>query len=146
MDEPVMDELLTSQYVAYEIAGEKYALKISDVYEIIKMQNITPIHNSKPYLEGIINLRGKIIPVVNLHKRFGLVNYTSTKKTRIVVVKSRNEMIGIVVDKVNQVIRFSDIQPPPEIVAGIDGSYFEGVGITEEGVISILKIDKVLHE
>jgi len=84
--------------------------------------------------------------VANLHKRFGLGNYTPTKKTRIVVVKSRDEMIGIVVDKVNQVIRFSDIQPPPEMVAGIDGSYFEGVGITDEGVISILKIDKVLHD
>jgi len=141
-----VNELLDCQYVAYELADEKYALKISDVYEIIKMQNITPIHNSKPYLEGIINLRGKIIPVVNLHKRFGLVNYTSTKKTRIVVVKSRDEMIGIVVDKVNQVIKFSDIQPPPEMVSGIDGNYFEGIGITDEGVVSILKIDKVLYE
>ncbi|AGC68771.1 protein CheW [Thermoclostridium stercorarium subsp. stercorarium DSM 8532] len=142
----MMDELLNSQYVVYELAGEKYALKISDVYEIIKMQNITPIHNSKAFLEGIINLRGRIIPVANLHRKFGLPDYTSTKKTRIIVVKSRNEMIGIVVDKVNQVIRFSDIQPPPEMVAGIDGSYFEGVGITDEGVISILNIDKVLYE
>jgi len=54
-----MNELLASQFVAYELAGEKYAIKISDVYEIIKMQNITPIHNSKPFLEGIINLRVK---------------------------------------------------------------------------------------
>ncbi|HOQ37488.1 MAG TPA: chemotaxis protein CheW [Acetivibrio sp.] len=142
----MMNDLLNSQYVAYELAGEKYALKISDVYEIIKMQSITPIHNSKPFLEGVINLRGKIIPVANLHKRFGLANYAPTKKTRIVVVKSKDEMIGIVVDKVNQVIKFSDIQPPPEMVAGIDGSYFEGIGITDEGVVSILKIDKVLHE
>ncbi|RXE58727.1 chemotaxis protein CheW [Acetivibrio mesophilus] len=141
-----MNELLTSLYVAYELADEKYAIKISDVHEIIKMQNITPIPNSQPFLEGVINLRGKIIPVVNLHKRLGLVNYTSTKKTRIVVVKSRGEMIGIVVDKVNHVIRFSDIQPPPEMVAGIDGSYFDGIGITDEGVVSILKIDYVLHE
>jgi len=141
-----MNELLSDQFVAYELAGEKYALNISDVYEIIKMQNITPIHNSKPFLEGIINLRGKIIPVANLHKRFGLNDYTPTKKTRIIVVKSRDEMIGIVVDKVNQVLRFSDIQPPPEMVAGIDGSCFEGIGITDEGVVSIIKIDKVLYE
>jgi len=141
-----MDELLTSQYVAYDLAGEKYAIKISDVYEIIKMQNITPIHNSKSFLEGIINLRGRIIPVANLHKKFGLTDYTPNKKTRIIVVKSRDEMIGIVVDKVNQVIRFSDIQPPPDMIAGIDGSYFEGIGITDEGVVSILKIDKVLYE
>lgn len=141
-----MDDLLASQYVVYELAGEKYALKISDVYEIIKMQNITPIHNSKPFLEGIINLRGKIIPVANLHRKFGLPGCTVTKKTRIIVVKSREEMIGIVVDKVNQVIKFSDIQPPPDMIAGIDGSYFDGIGITDEGVISILNIDKVLYE
>ncbi|ABN54016.1 purine-binding chemotaxis protein CheW [Acetivibrio thermocellus AD2] len=141
-----MNELLTSLYVACELVNEKYALKISDVYEIIKMQNITPIPNSQPFLEGVINLRGKIIPVVNLHKRLGLTNYTPTKKTRIVVVKSRDEMIGVVVDKVNHVIRFSDIQPPPEMIAGIDGSYFEGIGITDEGVVSILKIDSVLYE
>jgi purine-binding chemotaxis protein CheW len=141
-----LNELLDIQYVVYELANEKYALKISDVYEIIKMQKITVVHNSKPFLEGVINLRGKIVPVVNLHKRFGLHNYTTTKSTRIVVVKSRDEMVGIVVGRVNQVIRFSDIQPPPEMVAGIDGNYFEGIGITDEGVVSILKIDKVLYE
>jgi len=110
------------------------------------MQKITAVHNSKPFLEGVINLRGKIVPVVNLHKRFGLHNYTTTKSTRIVVVKNRDEMVGIVVDRVNQVIRFSDIQPPPEMVAGIDGNYFEGIGITDGGLVGILKIDKVLYE
>lgn len=141
-----MKELLDMQYVVYEIAKEKYALKISDVYEIIKMQQITAVHNSKSFLEGVINLRGKIVPVINIHKKFGLHNYISTKSTRIVVLNSREEMVGIVVDRVNQVIRFSDIQPPPDMVAGIDGNYFEGIGITDEGVVSILKIDKVLYE
>lgn len=97
-------------------------------------------------MEGVINLRGKVIPVVNLHKRFGLPNYTNTKATRIIVVKSRDEMIGIIVDKVSQVIKFDDIQPPPEMVAGIDGEYFEGLGITQDGVVSLLKIEMVLYE
>ncbi|EGD52009.1 CheW protein [Thermoanaerobacter ethanolicus JW 200] len=141
-----MNELLDIQYVVYELDNERYALKISDIYEIIKMQKITVVHNSKPFLEGVINLRGKIVPVVNLHKRFGLNNYSTTKSTRIVVLKSRDEMVGIIVDRVNQVIKFSDVQPPPEMVAGIDGSYFEGIGITDSGVVSILKIDKVLYE
>lgn len=138
--------LLDTQYIVYELANEKYALKISDVYEIIKMQKITPVHNSKSFLEGVINLRGKIIPVINLPKRFGLNHYTVTKSTRIVIVKSRDEVVGIIVDKVNQVVRFSDIQPPPEMMAGIDGSYFEGIGIAGEEIVSILKIDKVLYE
>ncbi|SHJ34319.1 chemotaxis protein CheW [Lutispora thermophila] len=141
-----MNDLLESQYVVCELADEKYALGISDVYEIIKMKKITVIHNSKPFLEGVINLRGKIVPIVNLHKRLEVKNYTPTKSTRVVILKSRGEMVGVIVDKVNQVIRFTDIQAAPETVAGIDGDYFEGLGVTEEGVISILKIDKVLYE
>lgn len=142
-----MDELINMQYIVYELANEKYALKISDIYEIIKLQKITSVHNTNlPFLEGVINLRGKIVPVINLHKRFGLTNYVETKTTRIIVVQSRDEMVGIIVDRVNKVIRFDDIQPPPEMVAGIDGNYFEGIGLSEEGVVSLLKIDKVLYE
>lgn len=141
-----LNHLIDMQFISYELADEKYALKISDVYEIIRMQQITPVHNNKFFLDGVINLRGKIIPVVNLHKRFGLANYTTTKSTRIVVVKSKEEMIGIVVDRVNQVVKFSDIQPPPEMASGIDGDYFEGLGVTGTGVVSLLKIDVVLYE
>ena len=140
-----LNDLRDIQFISYELANEKYAFKISDVYEIIRMQKITPVHNSKAFLEGVINLRGKVIPVVNLHKRFELANYTVTKATRIVVVKSKEEMIGIVVDKVNQVVKFSDIQTPPEMASGVDGDYFEGLGVTEEGVVSLLKIDVVLY-
>lgn len=140
-----MDNLLDLQFIAYELAGENYAMKISDVYEIIRIQQITPVHNSKTFLEGVINLRGKVIPVVNLHKRFRLKDYVISKATRIVVVKSRDEMLGVIVDKVNQVIKFTDIQPPPEMTSGINAEYCEGLGIGEHGVVSLLKIDAVLH-
>lgn len=141
-----MEDLLDNQYIVCELANEKYALKIRDVFEIIKMKKITVVHNSKPFLEGVINLRGKIVPVVNLHKRLNIKNYTLSKLTRVVILKSRDEMVGVIVDKVNQVIKFSDIQPSPETVAGIDGEYFEGLGINKEGIISILKVDKVLYD
>lgn len=141
-----MNDLVDIQYIAYELSNEKYAFKISDVYEIIRMQQISPTHNSKYFLEGVINLRGKVIPVVNLHKRFKLAEQIWTKETRIIVVKSRDEMIGIIVDKVDQVIKFNDIQPTPQIASGIDADYFEGVGITEKGVVSLLKIDVVLYD
>ncbi len=141
-----MEELTDIQYVAFELANEKYALRINDVYEIIRLQQISPTHNSKFFLEGVTNLRGKVIPVVNLHKRLKLLEQNATKETRIIVVKSREEMIGIIVDKVDEVIQFDDIQPTPRVMDGIDGEYFEGVGITEKGVISLLKIDMVLYE
>lgn len=141
-----MEELTDIQYVAFELANEKYALRINDVYEIIRLQQISPTHNSKFFLEGVTNLRGKVIPVVNLHKRLKLLEQDATKETRIIVVKSREEMIGIIVDKVDEVIQFNNIQPTPRFIDGIDGEYFEGVGITEKGVISLLKIDMVLYE
>lgn len=142
-----MDALLLHQYVVIELGVEKYALKISDIHEIIKLQKITEVPNSKSYLEGVTNLRGKIVPIVSLRKRFGLDasgGIYSGKHSRIVVVEYAGEMVGIIVDRVNQVIRFADIQPSTDVASGVDGAYFEGIGHTEEGLISILHIEHIL--
>lgn len=141
-----VEELLNHQYIVFQILDEKYALKILDIYEIIKLQKITTVSNTKSFLEGVINLRGKIVPIVNVHKRFGIPSYKISKSTRIVVVKPRDEMIGIIVDGVNQVVKFKDVQPSLDIVSGIEGTYFEGMGVTSEGVVNIMNIDKVLYE
>lgn len=141
-----MEEWTNVQFIVCEVANERYALRISEVYEIIKLQKITVVHNSKPYMEGVINLRGKIIPIVNLHKRFELRAYVPTKASRIIVVESGEEIIGIVVDKVSRVSHFEEVQPIHDTVAGMDSGYFEGMGLSEEGVVSLLKIDKVLYE
>ncbi len=130
------------QYVVLEAGEEKYALRIYDIYEVIRMQKVTEVPNSKPYMLGVINLRGKIVPVISLRKRFGLAEVPVTQSTRIVVVKSREEMIGIVVDGVKRVTTFPDIQPPAEMV---DATWFEGVGQSQEGLVSILNIDQVLY-
>ncbi|AFK85167.1 MULTISPECIES: chemotaxis protein CheW [Thermoanaerobacterium] len=141
-----MNELLDYQYVVYELCGEKYAIKINEVYEIIRLKKITYLYNSKSYLEGIINLRGKIVPVINIHRILGLENYSDTKSTRIVILRFNDELIGTIVDRVIQVAKFSDIQPTPETVDEIDGNYFEGLGITQDGeVIAIMKVDKLLN-
>lgn len=141
-----MEDLLQLQYVVLTLGREYYALRIYDIYEIIKMQKITEIPNSRSYLDGVINLRGKIIPVVSLRKRFGLPEVEPTKSSRIVVVNLAEEFVGIVVDSVTRVTKFADIQAPPEAVSGLEGGYFEGLGHAEEGLVSILKIDRVLQE
>ncbi|MCP2241140.1 chemotaxis protein CheW [Thermoanaerobacterium thermosaccharolyticum] len=141
-----MNELLDYQYVVCELCGENYALKINEVFEIIKFKKITYLHNSKSYLEGIINLRGKIVPVINIHRRLGLGDYSNTKSTRIIILNFNDELIGVVVDRVIQVTKFVDIQPTPETVDEIDGNYFEGIGITQnDEVIAIMKIDRLLY-
>ncbi|MGF9711225.1 chemotaxis protein CheW [Paenibacillus naphthalenovorans] len=139
-----MEVLQQDQYIVIELGTEEYALKISEVYEIIKMQKITAIPNSRTFLEGVTNIRGKIVPIISLRKRFQLGETSVIHKARIVVVNHNEEMIGIVVDGVNQVIKFSDIQPSTEIVSGVDGSYFQGIGQSEEGLIGILNLEHVL--
>jgi purine-binding chemotaxis protein CheW len=132
------------QFVEFGIDNEQYAIRIQDIYEIIKMQQITQIPNAMPYVKGVINLRGKIVPVISLRYLFGLADKESSKTTRIVVVHHREDSIGIIVDRVNKVTTFSDVQPPPEHVGGIDGNFFTGIGLTADGLVGILKLDEVL--
>ncbi|PZD95346.1 chemotaxis protein CheW [Paenibacillus sambharensis] len=134
------------QYVVIELGIEKYAFPISEIYEIIKMQKITEVPNSKVFLEGVTNLRGKIVPIISLRKKFIMKECDRTKSSRIVVVNHRDGIVGIIVDGVRQVTRFLDIQPAAETVTGLDGRYFEGIGSSEEGLVSILNIEQVLGQ
>jgi purine-binding chemotaxis protein CheW len=135
------------QYVEFGIESEQYAIRIQDIHEIIKIQDITQIPNVKLYVKGVINLRGKIVPVISLRNLFQLEEKEYAKHTRIVVVHHRADAVGIIVDSVNKVTTFSDIQPPPDRVGGIDGNFFVGIGLTDNGLVGILKLDEVLvHE
>jgi purine-binding chemotaxis protein CheW len=135
------------QYVEFGVEDEQYAIRIQDIHEIIKIQDITQIPNVMPYVKGVINLRGKIVPVISLRSLFHLPEKDYSKTTRIVVVHHREDTVGIVVDSVNKVATFSDIQPPPDRVGGIDGNYFVGIGLTQDRLVGILKLDQVLvHE
>ncbi|VEF48648.1 CheW protein [Bacillus freudenreichii] len=141
-----MSVVSQEQYVAIGIGTEKYAIRIHDIEEIIRMQDITKIPNVQAHIKGVINLRGRIIPVVSLRHRFGLNENEYTKDTRIVVVKYADEMIGIVVDSVSQVTMFSEIQQPPETLGDSKGSFFSGIGKVDDELVSILNLDKVLQQ
>ncbi|MCD9024536.1 chemotaxis protein CheW [Cohnella silvisoli] len=132
------------QYVEFSIGKENYAILISEIHEIIRMLDITEIPNCQSYVQGVINLRGKIVPVISIRSLFALEGGDLTKSTRIVVVNHREESVGIIVDRVNKVTTFTDIQPPPERVGGINGSYFVGIGISKDELVGILKLDEVL--
>lgn len=133
-----------SQYVEFGVHQERYAIKIYDIHEIIKMQEITEVPNTRIYVKGVINLRGKVVPVLSLRTLFGLSEDEYTKSTRIVVVNHQEDTVGIIVDRVNKVTTFSDIQPPPERLGGIQGNYFMGIGLVDDGLVGILKLDEVL--
>jgi purine-binding chemotaxis protein CheW len=143
----IMQATQQEQYIEFGIEKEQYAIGIQDIHEIIKLQEITQIPNVLPYVKGVINLRGKIVPVISLRNLFSLPENEASKSSRIVVVNHREDTVGIIVDRVNKVATFSDIQPPPDRVGGIDGNYFTGIGLTESGLVGILKLDEVLvHE
>lgn len=132
------------QYVQFGIGNESYAIAISEVSEIIRMQVITDIPNCPHYMRGVINLRGKITPVISLRSLLMLADDELSKSTRIVVVHHSEEAIGIIVDRVQKVTRFENIQPAPERVAGINGAFFTGIGLSGSELVALLKINEVL--
>jgi purine-binding chemotaxis protein CheW len=139
-----MQAVAQDQYVEFGIELERYAIRIEEIHEIIKMPEISEILNVLSYVKGVINLRGKIIPVISLRNLFNFEENGDSNSTRIMVVNHREETVGVIVDRVNKVATFSDIQPPPEYVGGIDRNLFAGIGLTGDGLVGILKLDEIL--
>jgi len=137
------------QLVAFKIDSEEYGVKIANVQEINRMTDVTKIPRAPYYIDGIVNLRGNVIPVLNLRKFFKLPEKQTTDATRIIIVDFEGKRTGIVVDSVSEVLRFEKtlIEEPPDVLSnGIDSDYVEGVGKLEGGkrMILILDIGKVL--
>ncbi|MHB9037980.1 MAG: chemotaxis protein CheW [Armatimonadota bacterium] len=138
----------SEQLVVMELANESYGVDIGAVNTIIRMQEVTAIPRAPSFVEGVINLRGSIIPVIDLRKRFGLPQGDVTKASRIVVVEAQGQMIGMVVDAVVETLRLpaSAIEPPSPVVSTVDSAYVRGVGKQESRLVILLDLDKVLTE
>ena len=144
------DDLLNSeedihQLVTFFLGEEIYGIDILAVHEIIRMQQITEIPRTASYVEGVINLRGKVIPVIDLRKRFNLPAGEETKDTRIIVVEIENKVIGMIVDGVSKVLRLpaSLVEPPSPIMGGIDSNYIKGVGKVDNTLVVLLDLTKI---
>jgi purine-binding chemotaxis protein CheW len=135
-----------SQLVVFELSGEFYGVDISAVNTIIRMQEITEIPRSPDFVEGVINLRGSIIPVIDLRKRLGLKVSEPTRASRIIVIEANNQMIGMVVDAVAETIRLPQnaVEPPSPIVLSADVEYVRGIGKLPDRLVVLLDLDKVL--
>ncbi len=138
------DEML--QLVSFKLGGEEFGVDIMQVQEIIRMQNITAVPNAPDFVEGVINLRGRVIPIIDLRKRFGLEGKEHDKATRIVVVKVDDITVGLVVDEVSEVLRIpaNTVEPPPPIVAGVESDYIKGVGKLDDRLLILLDLSKTL--
>ena len=138
-----MDEVL--QVVSFEIGDEEYAVDILEVQEIIRMVEITPVPKAPHYVEGVINLRGKVIPIVDLRNRFGLGEAESTKDTRIVVVDVSRIILGFIVESVSEVLRIpsSLIESPPNGKQG-GAEFYKGVGRVDGRLLIFLDLDRLV--
>lgn len=141
---------LTGKYLTFALAGVRYGLEILKVQEIIGAVNITRVPKCPEYLKGVINLRGKIIPIVDLRLRLGMNEKEYDERTCFIVVNAeidhRPISIGVVVDTVDEVIHFdsSKIEPAPSYGASVDTSFILGMGKTADAVIILIDIDKTL--
>lgn len=136
----------TEQYVVFRLANEKLAIGIREIDEIIKLEPITPVPNSKLCIKGVINLRGRIIPVISLCKRLGMAEAPLEARSRIVVVQYNHEAIGIIVDAVERVAFLQEAESPLESQDIQGARYMSGIGICSGELISILSIGRLLGE
>jgi purine-binding chemotaxis protein CheW len=131
--------------VIFRLAKEEYGLPITKVQEINRLVPITKLPQTPSFMEGIINLRGRIIPVVDLRKRFQLAAADQSEDNRIIIVEVNGQTVGIIVDAVTEVVRLSgaNIEPPPPAFI-LDAQYIHGVGKFDERLLILLDIDKIL--
>ena len=146
-DEKTQDESNEIQLVSFLLGEEEFGADILMVQEIIRMQPITRVPNAPHFVEGVINLRGKVIPIVDLRKRLNVEGIQDQKKIRIIVVDVDGKITGFIVDAVSQVLRIpkSIIEPAPSIViAGIDSEYITGVSKLDDKLLILLDFSKIL--
>ena len=134
------------QLVVFDLADEAYGVNIGTVREIIRMQQITQVPRTPDYVEGVINLRGKVIPVIDMRKRFGFPVAEHTKDTRIVVIDIGGADIGATVDAVTEVLRLGadSIEPPSAVISSNDSDYLLGIAKLETRLIILLDLQRAL--
>ncbi len=135
------------QVVGFRIGRETFGLPISMVREIIRVPDITAVPNAPAYIEGVINLRGRIIPVVDLRKRFGEKSFEPDKKNRVVVVELETRAIGLIVNSASEVLRISpsEIEEPSNVFHEGELDYITGVGKLKGRLVMLLDLNRILQ-
>lgn len=135
------------QIVAFQVAGETYGVDIALIHEIIRQRDITQLPRTAPEIEGVINLRGKIVPIMDLRQRLGLPSAERTGATRIIVVELAGCTVGLTVDNVTGVLRLpeSSIEPPSQLVSDLNADFIRGVGKHHDQLVILLNMHHVLR-
>jgi len=133
------------ELVAFRIDAEEFAVDIASVHEINRITEITRIPNAPSHVQGVINLRGKIVPVVNLRKMLGFERKDVDAQSRIIVVEIGGMVFGFLVDSVSEVVRLpgTSVDEPPTFSSGVESSYIDGVGKVDDRLLILLNLHKM---
>jgi purine-binding chemotaxis protein CheW len=137
------------QLVIFRIGKEEFGVDISDVKEIIKLENTTHIPETEDYVEGIINLRGKIVTIIDLSKKLAIGSIKKNDNTRVLVTEIRGSTLGFVIDSCNEVLRLTGdkIESAPKIITNkINADYIQGVGLIDNRLIVIIDLGKIMSD
>lgn len=148
MDEQKVEIADLLQLVSFKVGEEEFGIDILKVQEINRMLKVTKVPNAPDFVEGVVNLRGRIIPVIDLRKRLSIESKDHDHKTRIVVVDIEGNIIGFIVDEVNEVLRISKdiIENPPELVSRVNSDFITAVAKLEDRIIILLDLNHLLQK
>lgn len=134
------------QYLTFRLAEEEYGLEILRVQEIKGYSKVTPLPNTPPEIKGVMNLRGAVVPIIDLRTRFGLRESEYNRFTVIIVVTIGNKVVGLVVDAVSDVLNVTarEVVPTPDLGAGVDTSYMTGIAHSGERLVTLLNVERLV--
>lgn len=138
---------ITNKYVVFKLENEEYGIDILRVKEIKEMLRITRVPKAPSFVRGVVNLRGEVIPVIDLRKKFNLQQRTDSESTRIVIVAVDEITIGLIIDTSSEVLEIDKdfIEEPPASIASIDHAYIYGIGKVGERLIILLDVSKIIN-
>ena len=133
-------------FILFELAGTTYGVRSGSVQQIDMIEDVTAVPNAHPALEGVVLVRGQVIPAINLRTRFGFDKINRDLRSRLVVINSGARTVGLIVDTAREFLKIpaESIEPPPEALTGLSGRYLEGIATIDERPILVLNLDAVL--
>ena len=136
------------QWVTFHLENEKYGIKVMQVQEVLRMTEIAPVPGAPHYVLGIINLRGNVVTVIDTRRRFGLADAESDDETRIVIIEADNNVVGILVDSVAEVVdlRSSEIETAPNVGNDESSKYIQGVSSRDDELLILVDVNKLLSD
>jgi purine-binding chemotaxis protein CheW len=141
------DQNGTVTYVLFSIAGTTYGLPSSDVQHMEMVEQVTPVPNARAFIEGVVFTRGEVVPAMNLRTRFGFDRVPLGLSTRLLVVRTGDRAIGLVVDSAREFVAIpaAAVRPPNDTLAGLSGRYLHGIATLGDRIVLILNLDEVLN-